>query len=127
MRESDPGRTGNEWPQKGTSAAVCLIGRLGRDKKSAKKAVSFFALQYPQSAHCCEDFFTTTRNARRKRSQQDFFKTSCSSCVFVVKIGLRLGRAVFYAFFVAMALSRFSSAGVGQRRTRESGRTYASR
>jgi len=31
------------WPQKGTSAVACLIGRLWRDKKSAKKAASFFA------------------------------------------------------------------------------------
>jgi len=31
------------WPQKGTSAAACLMGRLWRDKNGTKKETSFFA------------------------------------------------------------------------------------
>jgi hypothetical protein len=42
-----------KWPQNGTFAAACLIGRLWRNKKSTKKAVSFFVFY----AFLCGDGF----------------------------------------------------------------------
>jgi hypothetical protein len=63
---------------------------------SALVFFAIFAVQYTQIAHYGEDFLTakdtkSTKQNRPNRLVQNF----ASFALFVVKIGLRLGRAVF--------------------------------